>query len=80
MTYGTDNRPESYQVSASLAMCIMGAAYEGQWVAQEHKSRCVVRELIGEALYVGIDLIVRLSYFERLLIDFVWRAWASAPL
>jgi hypothetical protein len=40
----------------------------------------MVGELVGEALYIGVDVVVGLAYFERLLIDFVWRAWASAPL
>ena len=38
------------------------------------------RAQIGEALDVGVDIVVCLAYFERLLIDLVWRAWASAPL
>jgi hypothetical protein len=82
MTYGTDNRPESCQVSASLSLsrCMVGIAYEGQRVAQEHKSRGMVGQLVGEALDVGVDIVVCLAYFERLLIDLVWRAWASAPL
>jgi hypothetical protein len=80
MTYGTDSRPESYHVSVSTPAYIIGAAYEGQRVAQEHKSRGMIGQLIGEALYIGVDLVVGLAYFECLLIDFVWRAWASAPL
>lgn len=49
-------------------------AYECQWVAQEHESRRMVGELVGEALYVGIDLVVYGPHLERLLIDLVWDA------
>ena len=72
--------PSPIDCSASLPVCMMGIAYEGQRVAQEHESRGMVGELVGKALYIGVDVVVGLAYFERLLIDFVWRAWASAPL
>lgn len=48
--------------------------YQCQWVAQEHESWGVVWKLIGEALYVGVDLVVYGPYLERLLIDLVWDA------
>ena len=57
---------------------MVGIAYEGQRVAQEHKSRGMVGQLVGEALDVGVDIVVCLAYFERLLIDLVWRELASA--
>ena len=49
-------------------------AYECQWVAQEHKSWRMVGELIGEALYIGVDFVIYGPYLERLLIDLVWDA------
>jgi len=48
--------------------------YQCQWVAQEHESWGVVWKLIGEALYVGVNLVVYGPYLERLLIDLVWDA------
>lgn len=39
----------------------------------------MVGELVGETLDIRVDLVVYRSDFERLLIDLVWRASASAP-
>jgi hypothetical protein len=65
--------PVRYQYSVPIS-CGMYVTYEGQRVAEEHESWCMVGELVGEALYVGVYFIVYGSYFERLFIDFVWRA------
>jgi hypothetical protein len=80
MTYGTDSRPESYHISAFSHMCIRNCvAYEGQRVAEQHEAGRMVRQLVGEALYVGVYFVVYGPYLKRLLVDLVWRAEASAP-
>ena len=54
--------------------------YEGNGIAQEHKSRLVVGQLVGNIWELRVYLIVCLVYLEGLRIDSVWLGLASASL
>lgn len=55
-----------------------GQAYEGQRIAEQHETRGMIWQLVGKLLYVCVDFPVQRPYLERLLINLVWRAQASA--
>jgi hypothetical protein len=38
----------------------------------------MVRELVGELLHVRVDVSIDWAYLQRLLVDLIWRAQASA--
>lgn len=54
--------------------------YKGQRIAEEHKTRGMVWELVGKLLDVCVDFAVQRPYLERLLIDLIYRAQLSASL
>lgn len=57
---------------------VLGPTYQGQRIAQQYESRRMIGQLIGEAGYVRVDVVVDWSDLQGLLIDLVWWGWASA--
>lgn len=52
--------------------------YEGERIAQEHEARGVVGQLVGNVLHVGVDRVILRQDLQRLLVNLIWRAQASA--
>jgi uncharacterized protein (DUF3820 family) len=48
------------------------STYQCEWIAQQHKARGVVGQLVGYILEVGVDGIVFGQYLKRLLVDLIW--------
>lgn len=73
MTYGTERRPDGYNVYVRLLPTLLGhlrGTCQGQRIAQQHKSWCVIREVVAYLLQCPVDyLVLVLLDFMCLLVD-----------